>query len=122
VNSALRGWIAVALFALLSAACREASAPRLAPLAPDARILAFGDSLTHGYGADAGKSYPAQLARLLGRPVVESGVNGETSEQGLARLPHELDREAPALLLCAWAATTSCAGSTRRAPRKISRA
>ena len=94
--------VALAFAALgisLAITCSSEPAVRLAPLARDARILAFGDSLTHGYGADAGKSYPAQLARLLGRPVVESGVNGETSEQGLARLPHELDREAPALLL-----------------------
>jgi lysophospholipase L1-like esterase len=89
----------VAALLIAVASCREQRAVQLAPLAPDARILAFGDSLTFGYGAEPDESYPARLGELLGRPVVSSGVNGETSEQGLARLPVVLDREAPALLL-----------------------
>ena len=99
MNRSPARWLAGALLALLVAGCRAESPPRLAPLAPDAPILAFGDSLTHGFGADPGESYPAQLARLIGRPVVESGVNGETTEDGLARLPRELDRAAPDLVL-----------------------
>jgi acyl-CoA thioesterase I len=100
MNRRLRVWIVAAPLALLVAACPgDHAAARLAPLAPEARILAFGDSLTDGYGADPGKGYPAQLARLIGRRVVESGVNGETTAEGLARLPGALDRVAPDLLL-----------------------
>ena len=87
------------LLAILAAGCRGDATAQLPPLAADARILAFGDSLTFGTGAAPDESYPAQLGRLLGRSIVESGVPGETSEQGLARLPRELDRVDPDLVL-----------------------
>ena len=50
-------------------------------------ILALGDSLTAGFGAPSGADYPAQLAQLLGRRVINGGVSEDTSAQALARLP-----------------------------------
>lgn len=79
-------------------ACGE-QPPGLPRLAEDAVILSFGDSLTHGTGAAPNESYPAVLERLIARKVVRSGVPGELSAQGLARLPAELARHAPALLI-----------------------
>jgi lysophospholipase L1-like esterase len=83
--------------AVLSAACSKT--PQLPPLAADATILAFGDSLTAGTGAGETESYPAVLARLTGRKVVNAGVLGEVSASGVQRLPEMLDRERPALLI-----------------------
>ena len=56
-------------------------------LATGDAILALGDSLTTGFGAPKGADYPAQLAQLLGRRVINGGVSGDTSAQALARLP-----------------------------------
>lgn len=46
------------------------------------RILCLGDSITEGY-ACAGLPYPARLANLTGREVVNRGVGGTTSRDGL---------------------------------------
>lgn len=49
-------------------------------------VIAFGDSLTHGDGASAGRDYPAVLSRLAGVKVINRGRPGDTSADGLARL------------------------------------
>lgn len=78
-------------------ACSSGAKPP--SLAKDAVILAFGDSLTFGTGATPEESYPAVLERLVGRRVVNSGVPGEVTGEGLFRLPKVLEEENPALLI-----------------------
>ncbi len=86
------------MLAFVLAGCGE-SPPPLSRLAPDATILAFGDSLTRGTGAPGDASYPSVLADLSGRRVVNAGLPGELSADGLSRLPALLEAERPALMV-----------------------
>jgi acyl-CoA thioesterase-1 len=59
------------------------------------RILAFGDSLTQGYGVPPGMDFPTKLEQALKQKglkvtVINAGVSGDTSAGGLARLDWSL--------------------------------
>ena len=88
---------ALLLSALLLTACSKS--PQVPALGVNDVILAFGDSLTFGTGASPAESYPAQLQSLIGRKVVNAGVPGEVSADGLQRLPATLDEAQPKLLI-----------------------
>lgn len=90
--------IALILVAWALSGC-GGSTPKLARLPADAAVLAFGDSLTFGTGAQPETSYPAVLEKLIGRKVWNAGVPGEVSAAGLARLPSALEYYQPRLLI-----------------------
>jgi lysophospholipase L1-like esterase len=83
---------------ILLTACNK-SEKVFAKLPTDTVILAFGDSLTYGTNADKAQSYPSVLAQLSSHSVINSGVAGEISADGLTRLPAVLDEEQPQLLI-----------------------
>ncbi|MHB1145244.1 MAG: arylesterase [Thiobacillus sp.] len=96
MRGASRLFFAVCLAVLLAACDR---APTLPKLSSHDVIVAFGDSLTHGTGASTDDAYPAVLATLTGRTVINAGVPGDTTSSGLARLPAVLDEHKPRLVL-----------------------
>ncbi len=83
---------------LLAAGCSKSPEPAKAPpkaaAAPHEHrriLIAFGDSLTAGFGVEPGLSYPDFLqkqldAKNLGVGVVNAGVSGETTSDALARV------------------------------------
>lgn len=85
------------LVILLLTGCSKAEV--LPKLPAEGVILAFGDSITFGTGAPAGESYPAVLEQLTGRKVVNSGVPGEVTTEGVQRLPLLLEQVKPALVI-----------------------
>ena len=93
----LSTFYALLLCAALLTSCSKT--PQISPIANDDVVLAFGDSLTFGTGASPGASYPAQLQILIGRKVVNAGVPGEISSDGLQRLPELLEEVKPRLLI-----------------------
>ncbi len=66
---------------------------------PGANILAFGDSLTAGYGADSGEDYPSRLTVVLGTTVLNAGVSGDTTEAALARLDPDVLSHDPRIVI-----------------------
>lgn len=68
------------------------------------RILALGDSLTAGYGLPHGQGFVAKLQAALDRAgaratVLDAGVSGDTSADGLARLDWALGDNPDAVIV-----------------------
>ena len=64
------------------------------------RVVCFGDSLTRGVGAGKGNDYPSRLAEMTGVEIINSGVSGDTTAAGLARLEADvLDYEPDVVLI-----------------------
>ena len=82
-------------------------AGNLAPVATaerPVRIVAFGDSLTAGFGLPASASFPAKLATALkaaGHSIemTNAGVSGDTASGGLARLDWSVPDGTDAVIL-----------------------
>ncbi|PKB19615.1 acyl-CoA thioesterase-1 [Novosphingobium kunmingense] len=88
-------------------ASASADEPPLPPvMGAQLRVIALGDSLFAGYGLDPGQSYPARLetalrGRGINAKIMNAGVSGNTTADGLQRLDFTLnsDPAAPALVL-----------------------
>ena len=77
-------------------------------------ILDFGDSLTAGYGLMPEEAFPARLEAWLGRHgvaarVINAGVSGDTTTDGLARLDWAL-ADKPDLVILALGANDALRG------------
>lgn len=93
-----------ALLLILFGAMVSPSPPAAAASSQPVTILAFGDSLTAGYGLETSESYPVQLQMALAAKghkvsVVNAGVSGDTTSGGLARLDWTLNPKPDAVIL-----------------------
>lgn len=62
-------------------------------------IVCFGDSITFGYGVEAGDDYPKALSGMVKIPVVNAGIDGDTSAEGLIRLQTDVLERQPVLVI-----------------------
>jgi len=68
-------------------------------------LVCFGDSLTAGYGAttpgtdNKKKSYPAFLQKKIKIPVINAGVSGNTTAQGLSRVKDDVLSKNPQIVI-----------------------
>src|SRR3546814_826095 len=89
--------LAAALVFVLAASVLPAAAASV-------RLMAFGDSLTHGYGLASGETFPEQLEAALRADgldvtVLNAGNSGDTTAGGLARLDWALADDPDAVIL-----------------------
>ncbi len=76
------------------------------PTAPDIRnaeplgttLIAFGDSLTYGTGSGKGRDYPTRLSEMLGLPVANAGIPGDTTASALRRLEADVLTRSPRIV------------------------
>lgn len=62
-------------------------------------IIAFGDSLTAGYGGGPGGDYPTKLSATTGIPIINAGVSGDTTESALARIEEDVLSQDPGIVI-----------------------
>ncbi|MDD3345225.1 MAG: GDSL-type esterase/lipase family protein [Candidatus Omnitrophica bacterium] len=65
----------------------------------DGNIICFGDSITFGYGVNRGDDYPSVLEKMLKAPVINAGVDGDTSFAALERLEQDVLSKNPRLVI-----------------------
>lgn len=84
------------LLVLCFTACK---AEKLAAVPAGTQVLVLGDSLSYGTGANPHEDYPSLLAANTGWNIINAGVPGDTSADGLARLPELLAEYEPKVLM-----------------------
>ncbi len=90
--------VALAVLALLAGGCRRSWTITNAHPS-GANVIAFGDSLTEGYRVGPGEGWPEQLSAIVGRPILNRGVSGNTTGDALARLEHDVLSQDPRIVL-----------------------
>ncbi len=85
-------------------------------------IAAFGDSLSAGFGVEPGKSFPDDVQRLIDAAgfhyrVVNLGVSGDTTTDGVERLPSVLAVH-PAIVILEFGGNDGLRGLPVSAARK----
>jgi acyl-CoA hydrolase len=92
----LLGIALAVLFALLGGCGKE---PRQSAIPPGASVLAIGDSVTFGTGAETGLDYPTQLAAMTGWIIHNHGIPGDTAAGVNDRIAAAMTDTKPVLVL-----------------------
>ncbi len=79
--------------------CRKTSYTNFPPHATGDWV-AFGDSLTSGFGASQGNDYPTLLGKNIARKILNKGIPGETTENALQRVEEIIQLQPRVVLLC----------------------
>ena len=69
------------------------------PYPKGSTLVCFGDSLTYGTGASEKMDYPSRLSEMIGEPVINAGVPGDTTGSALKRLEEDVLEESPRIVL-----------------------
>lgn len=62
-------------------------------------IICLGDSITFGYGVSPGEDYPSALSKMVDIPVINSGIDGDTSSEALNRIDTDVIDRDPLLVI-----------------------
>lgn len=89
--------VIIIVLALFSSGCLKTEIRNLDNR--NTNIICFGDSITFGYGAQAKEDYPTELGRLLKLPVINAGVDGDTTFTALERLENDVLAKNPRLVI-----------------------
>lgn len=90
-------YLLIFILGLSLVAC-SSNKEKLPAIPTDTTILVLGDSLSYGSGASPETSYPTLLAQHTGWNIINAGVPGDTTAQGLARLPELINDYQPQYL------------------------
>jgi acyl-CoA thioesterase I len=66
---------------------------------PGTNVICYGDSITFGHGSDPGEDYPSLLAKMTHMPVINAGIDNDTSTEGLKRLDSDVLTRDPVLVI-----------------------
>jgi lysophospholipase L1-like esterase len=74
--------------------------PKKLEIKENSTIVCFGDSITYGHGADSIEtSFPMILQERINIPVINSGVNSDTTADGLKRIERDVLEYNPVIVL-----------------------
>lgn len=76
----------------------------------DQIIVAFGDSITSGYGTPPGKNFVTFLSEDLDVPIINAGQTGDTTAKALLRLNSDILDKKPNMVLLFLGANDFLAG------------
>jgi len=94
----------------------------LTPISAQRVLVVFGDSLSAGHGLEAGQSFPDDMQRTLDKEgykwrVVNLGIDGNTTEDGVARIESAV-RLKPAVVLLELGGNDGLRGLPLKVTRK----